>query len=160
MKKILTLAIAHKHPKILFGMKKRVFGSGRWNVFGGKLEEGESIEEAAKREIEEEAGIKVLSLSKRGILDFEYQTGSKTLEVHIFSIDSYEGEPKESEEMKPQWFDISELPFDKMWPDDTYWLPFFLGGKKFKGRFLFDRPSDAEYSSKILEKELFEVGSL
>lgn len=159
MKKILTLAILHKHPQILLGMKKRGFGLGRWNGFGGKVEDGESIEAAAKREIEEEAGIEVLKLSKRGILDFEYQTGSKTLEVHIFSIDSYEGEPKETEEMKPQWFHISEIPFNKMWPDDTHWLPLFLDGKIFKGRFLFDRPSDTEYSSEILEKELFEVKS-
>lgn len=59
MKKVLTLTIIHLHPKILLGMKKRGFGAGRWNGFGGKVLSGETIEETAKREIREEAGIEV-----------------------------------------------------------------------------------------------------
>jgi 8-oxo-dGTP pyrophosphatase MutT (NUDIX family) len=35
--------------EILLGMKKRGFGAGKWNGFGGKLEENESNEAAAKR---------------------------------------------------------------------------------------------------------------
>ena len=38
-------------------MKKRSFGAGKWNGFGGKVKEGEEIHEAAKRETKEEAGI-------------------------------------------------------------------------------------------------------
>jgi hypothetical protein len=37
------------HKEILLGMKKRGFGAGKWNGFGGKLEENESNEDAAKR---------------------------------------------------------------------------------------------------------------
>ncbi|CAN0505072.1 unnamed protein product, partial [Ectocarpus sp. 12 AP-2014] len=33
--------------EILLGMKKRGFGEGKWNGFGGKVESGESVEEAA-----------------------------------------------------------------------------------------------------------------
>ena len=59
-----------------------------------------------------------------------------------------------------EWFHVDEIPFDKMWSDDLHWMPMFLKGRKFKGKFLFDRPSDAEYSAKILAKELFEVDVL
>jgi len=38
--------------KIILGMKKRGFGVGRWNGFGGKVEEGETIGDAAHRELE------------------------------------------------------------------------------------------------------------
>ena len=55
-KKILTLCIIHQHSKILLGMKKRGHGVGKWNGFGGKVEKGETIEEAARRETKEEAG--------------------------------------------------------------------------------------------------------
>jgi len=48
-KKITTLVMATNQSSILLGYKKRGFGSGRWNGFGGKVEPGESIEEAAVR---------------------------------------------------------------------------------------------------------------
>lgn len=158
-KKVLTLCIIHKpfgddqdqHPKVLLGMKKRGFGAGRWNGFGGKVEQGESVEDAAKREILEEAGIKVANIEKMGEVGFEFKGDPMVLQVHIFKAGHFEGEPIESDEMKPRWFHIDEIPFDQMWPDDKYWLPLFLEGKKFKGKFVF------EGQDKILEHELVEV---
>ena len=47
-------------------MKKRGFGEGRWNGYGGKIKEGETIEESAIREIEEESLMKVMKLEKKG----------------------------------------------------------------------------------------------
>lgn len=151
MKKLLTLCIIHRHPRILLGMKKRGFGAGRWNGFGGKVSGEETIKDAAKREIQEEAGIRVENLDKVGIIDFEFKDNPEILQVHIFKADNFYGEPVESEEMKPQWFHINEIPFKEMWPDDIHWMPLFLSGKKFKGKFLFGE------SDIILEQELIEV---
>ncbi len=159
-KRILTLCIIHRDGKVLLGMKKRGFGAGRWNGFGGKVEEGESIEEAARRELREEVGVAPLDMQKRGIIEFEFENDPKKLEVHIFRIAQFEGNPEETEEMKPAWYDADKIPFQQMWPDDIFWLPLLLDGKKFKGRFLFDRPSDAEYMSKIVESDLHEVGEI
>ncbi len=47
--KLLTLVFARQPGKILLGMKKRGFGEGRWNGFGGKVEKGETIEQGARR---------------------------------------------------------------------------------------------------------------
>ncbi len=48
--KILTLLFVLKEGQILLGMKKRGFGKGRWNGFGGKVAVGEeTIEEGAIR---------------------------------------------------------------------------------------------------------------
>lgn len=151
MKKQLTLTIIHQHSKVLLGMKKRGFGMGRWNGFGGKVSQGETIQEAAKRELREEAGIEVNDLEKVGIINFEFDGNPEILEVHIFKSDAFSGEPTESEEMKPQWWNISEIPFKDMWPDDIHWMPLFLNGKKFKGKFLFGE------SDIILKHELVEV---
>lgn len=136
-KKLLTLCLVHQNDRILLGMKKRGFGVGRWNGFGGKLNPGENIEDAAKREFKEEAGIEVKDLEKAGIVEFEFKGNPEILEVHIFRAVNFSGEAAESEEMKPQWFRVNEIPFDKMWPDDKYWLPLFLKEKKFRGKFLF-----------------------
>lgn len=51
-------------------------------------------------------------------------------------------------EMCPKWFDHDQIPFNDMWPDDTYWLPSLLQKKTFHGYFKF------EGHSKILESKL------
>ncbi|MCK5122961.1 MAG: 8-oxo-dGTP diphosphatase [Candidatus Pacebacteria bacterium] len=150
-KKILTLCIIHQHPKILLGMKKRGHGEGKWNGFGGKVEQGETIEEAARRETKEEAGIEIDKMNKLGILDFEYQDDSGNMEVHIFCAKEFEGSPTESEEMKPKWFYIDKIPYDQMWSDDKYWLPIFLDGKKFEGKFFFNEANE------IIDYSLLEI---
>lgn len=149
-----------REGEILLGFKKRGFGEGRWNGFGGKVEEGETIEVAAIRELQEEAGIEASALQKVGVLDFSFENDPKVLEVHVFKILDFTGSPVESEEMRPEWFKFSEIPFDEMWSDDVYWVPLLLEGKSFRGKFLFDKPSTAEYSAKILTQELREVGEV
>ena len=146
MKKILTLLIIHKDDKVLLGFKKRGFGVGKWNGFGGKVNDGESIENAAKRELFEESGLTVSHLEKIGVLDFSWVASAKALvnqvgqilQVHIFKVVDFFGQPQETEEMKPQWFNIDAIPFESMWVDDKYWFPLFLAGKKFKGAFVFN----------------------
>jgi len=64
MKKIATVLVVVKDGKVLLGMKKRGFGEGRWNGFGGKPNAGESVEEAAIRETQEECGIKPKGILK------------------------------------------------------------------------------------------------
>lgn len=157
MKRRLTLCVPIKEGRVLLGMKKRGFGVGRWNGFGGKIEQGETIEEGAIREIKEEVGIQDGVLKKLGVLEFSFQNDEKVLEVHIFKLTNFTGEPVETEEMQPEWFLFEEIPFFQMWPDDKHWFPLFLEDKMFKGSFLFDRPSDAEYTARILHQKLEEV---
>jgi 8-oxo-dGTP diphosphatase/2-hydroxy-dATP diphosphatase len=139
--KVLTLAVIHDDEKILLGLKKRGFGMGRWNGFGGKLKEGETIMEAAHRELEEEAGITTDELTERGQIYFSFEDGTEDLEIHIFSSNTYNGEIMESDEMKPQWFAHSEIPYDEMWAEDPYWLPLVLAGKNISGKVHYDKPS-------------------
>ena len=47
--KVLTLVLIREPTRVLLGMKKRGFGQGRWNGFGGKVEKGETILQGAVR---------------------------------------------------------------------------------------------------------------
>ncbi len=130
-----------KDERVLLGMKKRGFGAGKWNGFGGKLKDGEDIKSALVREIKEEAGVDVLSedLKEGGALEFHFQNNPEWDNLcHIFIAGNWTGEPSESEEMRPQWYETKKLPFESMWIDDSHWVPLVLAGKKIKGRFLFD----------------------
>lgn len=145
---------------MLLGMKKRGFGMGRWNGFGGKVSTGETVEEAAVRELGEEVGIIPTDFKKAGILEFSFESEKDTLEVHIYRVNHFEGTPEETEEMKPAWFSVGDIPLKQMWSDDEFWFPYLLSGSLFKGSFHFDKPADREHSAVILKQELHQVDSL
>lgn len=152
-KKIMTLCFLFRGSEILLGMKKQGFGAGRWNGFGGKVNPGEKIEEATRREMFEEAGVTVGEIEKTGILEFEFVKKGEILQVHIYKTEDFAGEIKESGEMKPEWFNIERIPFDKMWPDDKYWIPLMLKEKKFLGKFDFgDNDEILNHELNIVEK--------
>ncbi len=147
--KLLTLAIVLQKDRVLLGMKKRGFGAGRWNGFGGKVHDGETIEEAARRETKEECGLTVTKMEKYGVHEFEFEHDRSTvLEVHVFRVVDWDGEPVETEEMKPAWYSVDAIPYDEMWPDDRYWLPLLLEGQKFHTKFLFGE------GDQILEQDI------
>ncbi|XP_077172527.1 oxidized purine nucleoside triphosphate hydrolase [Paroedura picta] len=136
-RKLFTLVLVVQPHRVLLGMKKRGFGAGRWNGFGGKVQPGETVEQAARRELQEESGLTVDTLQKTGRITFEFEGNAELMEVHVFRADSFRGEPTESDEMRPQWFDLDRVPFEDMWPDDTYWFPLLLQKKTFAGYFKF-----------------------
>lgn len=157
MNKQLTLCIPVQGQDVLLGMKKRGFGAGRWNGFGGKLEQGETIEDALFRELHEEVGLIAKSALKVGVLNFQFVYEDLELEVHVFIVKDFAGVPKETEEMRPQWFSREEVPYSEMWPDDELWFPLMLAEKRFTGSFLMDRPSSIEHTSKIISYGLHEM---
>lgn len=107
------------------------------NGFGGKIEVGETVEEAANRELNEESNLTATSLVRRGYLVFKMQESRAIMRVHVFQCFEYSGEVRESEEMLPQWYAVDTLPMSSMWPDDAYWMPLLLNDTRtFMGRFL------------------------
>lgn len=126
---------------ILLGMKKRGFGQGYWNGFGGKIQAGESPQEAALRELYEEVGLQAKSedLYLMGKIDFIFRNDPDLDHpVDIFLLWNWSGTPIETSEMSPKWFSTKEIPFDQMWEDDVYWFPYLLKKEFFKGFCEFD----------------------
>lgn len=137
---------------ILLAQKKRGFGLGRYNGVGGKVKPGETIEEAAKRETQEEIGVKVDKIIKVAELSFYFPHQPDWNQmVHTYFVEEWAGEPTESEEMNPKWFAAASLPFAQMWPDDIFWVPDVISGKLLRARFTFGE-GDA-----VLEKDIIVV---
>jgi 8-oxo-dGTP pyrophosphatase MutT (NUDIX family) len=142
--------------KILLGMKKRGSGINKWNGFGGKIHDDEGVEDAACREIFEEAGIIVPkeNLAKMAELYFYFPHEEKWDQiVHVFFARKWKGQPRESEEMKPQWYNTESIPYSDMWVDDEYWLPEVLDGKKIKAKFVFGTDNESMLEHEINELE-------
>lgn len=137
--KLLTLVMVHEPPRVLLGMKKTGFGAGWWNGFGGKVHVGESVEDAAHRELREEASIGVRVLERAGLLFFAFENDPVLHECHVFRGSGVIGEPMETDEMvTPRWFHEHDIPYDAMWKGDDRWMPLFLEGKRFEGTLRFD----------------------
>lgn len=128
--KTCTLLFLVKDDLILLAMKKRGFGAGYWNGIGGKIDADETIEAAAIRECQEEIKVTPSNLKKVAEHDFLFPEEVEDILVHAFITDTWEGEPQETDEMAPQWFKLSEIPYANMWEDDSVWLPFVLKSKQ------------------------------
>ena len=113
-----------------------LFGAGRWNAPGGHVEEGDSPEEAAVREVREETGLGVRDLLNHGALTYYFgEAPEPTNTVHVFSTNRFSGEARDGDEGRLEWFAEGALPYDRMFPDDRACVPYLLSGQRFHGTF-------------------------
>jgi 8-oxo-dGTP diphosphatase / 2-hydroxy-dATP diphosphatase len=147
-----TLCFLLKDNQILLAMKKRGFGQNKWNGYGGKQNPNENILDTAIRETQEEINVIPKNLNQVAILNFYFQNKIEwNQQVLVFITNEWKGEPEETEEMNPQWFDLDKIPFKDMWADDPFWLPLILKGKKIKASFTFGK------NNIVLNKKINEI---
>ena len=107
-------AIIHKDDKIL--ATKRGYGEfiNQWEFPGGKIEAGESKEEALKREIKEELNIEIEITNFA--LDLEYQYPTFYLKMSCYDCTIKSGTPELIEHNDARWLTRDEL-------DSVNWIP-------------------------------------
>jgi 8-oxo-dGTP pyrophosphatase MutT (NUDIX family) len=144
--------------RVCLGVRKKVSSGLGENLIagiGGKVGDSlefqyESSDDAMDREAGEEIGIKVLEKREMGRVRFVFShkpPDSKwNQDVSIYSIMKWEGVPSETESIKPMWFDVDAIPWERMWADNEYWLPKVLSGQRVDAVFLFSGDNEvAQY---------------
>jgi 8-oxo-dGTP diphosphatase len=142
-------------PAILLGYKKRGFGVGKYDGFGGKRLAGENPPQAASRELEEESSLIVLpsDLVSMGIITFMFPYKPVWDQiVFLYIARSWYGIPTESEEMRPEWFAVDNIPFHLMWHDAQFWMPHLLLNHSIDATFILNQDNETvkDYSIRLL----------
>lgn len=132
-----TLVYIVKDGNVLLIRKKRGLGAGKINAPGGRLEAGESIEDCAIRETQEELCITPLDLHYVGDNRFQFVDGY-SLHAHVYLATDFTGTPTETDEAIPLWYPITGIPYDEMWEDDRLWVPLVFRRQRFSARYIFD----------------------
>lgn len=111
MKKLNVIVVYdEKEENILMCERKKEPYKGKLNLVGGKLEENETQEEAAYRELEEETGITKQDICLKHIMDFQYALSGIELEVFAGKLQK---EKSLQEELNPLiWVDKHTNFFD------------------------------------------------
>lgn len=81
--------------------------AGYYEIPGGKIEEGETLNQAVIREVKEETGIVVKTMKQKGIMTVEYP--NKKFIFNTFISNKFDGEPQDFEDNTSEWMDIKEL---------------------------------------------------
>ncbi len=91
-------------------------------------------------------------LQRMGVNLFEFVDNPVLMEVHVFLAEKFSGttvslqpffncyscknffllagDIVETEEMSPRWFELENIPFSQMWPDDERWYPVMLANRR------------------------------
>jgi 8-oxo-dGTP diphosphatase len=101
-KAVVGLLRSKAQPELVLVVSRRVDG-GRYGLPGGKVESGETLEQALSREMAEEIGI-VLRESRQ-----IYAAPTRRHLTHVFEVLAYDGLPRSLENESVQWVDYHRL---------------------------------------------------
>ena len=80
---------------------------GLWEFPGGKLESGESAEQALIRELAEELNIQVTQQAP--LIEISHDYGDKQVRLFVSVVRAFEGEPQGMEGQPMQWIAAADL---------------------------------------------------
>lgn len=128
-----------KNHKFLMIKHLRGINKGFINFCGGKMEDGETMEDCVRRETFEETGITIEDPKRVGYLEFV----PMDYNVTVFKSTKFHGTPHAREgEVEVFWQDIATIPFEKMRKGDHDYLPEIIAGKYVKKRYTYAENGD------------------
>ncbi len=93
MTRVVAAVIERADRRLLIGQRRRRDTSAlKWEFPGGKVREGEGLEEALARELQEELGVTLLKSREIAQARHRYANYPEELEIHFFAVAIAEGE--------------------------------------------------------------------
>jgi len=119
--------------------KENDFHQGKWNGLGGKLQQGETPEACARREIFEESGLVAEKLLFKGVILFpEFDTINDWF-VFVFAAEKISGVVIDSPEGDLAWIDDSDLFKLNLWEGDYIFMKWLDNKGFFSAKFVYSQ---------------------
>ena len=120
--------ILERGGRILIGRRKAEQSHAlQWEFPGGKVEPGETAEQALARELEEELGIRRAAGTEIARYEYRYP-GKDPIELIFFRVESYDGEPRNLVFHEMRWEPAEGLGCLDFVEGDRDFLRTFAGG--------------------------------
>lgn len=103
MRRVVAAVIERSDRRLLIGQRRRGDTSGlKWEFPGGKVRDGEELEQALARELQEELGATLVKSCEIAKVTHQYANYPEELEIHFFAAQLSD------EELTPRMFERIE----------------------------------------------------
>jgi 8-oxo-dGTP diphosphatase len=121
-----AVGVIRQNGKILLCQRKKGGRYGlKWEFPGGKLEQGEDVEQCLRRELREELGIEIEAIERVETMDAYYEDGGLFRVAYCF-ITGYEGQPRNNAFEQIRWVSAAELKSTDMLEGNRPFIASFL----------------------------------
>ncbi len=105
---VAVAVIVNQHEQVLISKRSAAQHQGnKWEFPGGKVEQGETSRQALNREIKEELGLDIQSADLLTIITHQYT--DKKVQLDVYQVSDWQGEPSALEAQPIRWVEKSEL---------------------------------------------------
>jgi 8-oxo-dGTP diphosphatase len=126
--------------------KQNDMHAGKWNGLGGKLLPGETPEQCAIREVQEESGLTLINPVLRGVLTFPAFSKDEDWYCFLFVAHAFTGQLIDSAEGVLTWIEDDKLLDLNLWEGDKIFLPWLEVDAFFSGHFRYQDGKLVEHS--------------
>lgn len=118
---------------------------GKYVGLGGKIEPGESPEEAIVREVNEESGLLLKKPILRGIITFPNFKDDEDWLMFLYIANEFTGEIIDSSEGTLEWIDNDKILNLSMWKGDLEFFKWLQDGRMFSGKIVYENSELIDY---------------
>ena len=100
--------VINAERQILIALRPaHVHQGGLWEFPGGKVEQGETVEQALRRELKEELAIEARAF--KPLLDLQHDYVDKSVRLDVWWVEGFEGQPVGQEGQAVRWVHSDQL---------------------------------------------------